>query len=64
VPLAAQTHQLAPASAVGMAVGTDIPPAHPAVVRTGGLGTEVARGIDLPAAASGEEHTGWRGVGS
>src|SRR5215813_6565298 len=56
MPLATETHQLAPASAARMAIGADIPPAHPAMVRTGGMGAEVARGVDVPAAASGERH--------
>jgi hypothetical protein len=63
MPLAAQTHQLAPPPAVGMAVGADIPPAHPAVIRTRGLGAEVAGGIDVSATASGADHTGWGCVG-
>src|SRR5262249_9017836 len=58
--LAAETHQLAPPSAIGMAIGADIPPAHPTVVRTGGLWTEVSGGLDVATAASGEEHAGWR----
>src|SRR5882724_4584380 len=58
VSLAAKTHQLAPASAAGMAIGADIAPAHPAVVRTGGMGAEVAAGIDVSATASSERHAG------
>jgi transposase len=52
------------ASAIGMAVGADMPPAHPAVVRTGGMGAEVARGVDVATAASSTEHAGWRCGGS
>jgi len=63
MPLAAETHQLAPPSAVGMAVGADIPPAHPAVIRTGGLRAEMPGGIDVPAAASGEKQARWRRIG-
>ena len=41
----------------------DIAKAHPAVIRTGGMRTEVARGIDVAATASGHDHTGWRCTG-
>jgi hypothetical protein len=60
MPLAAETHQLAPVSAARMAIGADVPPAYPTVVRTGGMGTEVAHGVDVPAAALGECHAEWR----
>jgi hypothetical protein len=63
VPLATETPQLTSVSAVWMAVGAAIAPADPAVVRAGGMGAEVACGIDIPAAASGEDHIGWRRVG-
>jgi hypothetical protein len=63
MPLAAETHQLPPAATIGMTVGADIAEADPAVVRTGGMRTEVATGIDLSATALGEEHAGWRCVG-
>jgi hypothetical protein len=46
-----------------MTIGTDIAQAHPAVVQTGGMGAEMARGIDLSAATSGENHVGRRGIG-
>jgi hypothetical protein len=60
MPLAAQTHQLAPPPTIGMAIGAEIPPTHPAMIRTGGMGAEMPSGIDVPAAASGEGQAGWR----
>jgi len=43
-----------------MAVGADITEVDPAVVRTRGMGAEVARGIDLAATPTGERESGWR----
>jgi hypothetical protein len=63
MPLAAETHQLAPAATIGMTVGADIAQAYPAMVQTGGMGAEVAAGIDLSGTALGEDHAGWRCVG-
>ena len=45
---------MAPASAIGMTVGTDIPEVDPAVVRTRGMGAEVTGRIDLAATPTGE----------
>src|SRR5262245_27356193 len=59
MPLAAQTHQLAPPPTIGMAIGAELPPTRLAMVRTGGMGAEGPGGIDVPA-ASGEGQAGWR----
>jgi hypothetical protein len=42
-----------------MAIGADIAPADPAVVRTRGMRSEVTGGLDVAATASGERHAGW-----
>jgi hypothetical protein len=63
IPVAAQTHELAPAASGGMTVGADITEADPAVIRTGGMRAKMAGSIDLAATASGQVHTGWRRAG-
>jgi hypothetical protein len=40
IPVAAQTHELSLATAIGMAVGAEISEANPAVIRTGGMRAE------------------------
>jgi hypothetical protein len=62
MPRATEAHQLAPPSTVGMAIGTAMPPVHPAVLRTGGLRADMAGGSNLAAATSGDDHAGWRGA--
>jgi hypothetical protein len=59
IPVAAQTHQLSPAASIGMTVGADITEADPAVIRTGGMRAEMARGVNLAVTPSGQRHTGW-----
>src|SRR5262245_35617597 len=59
IPAATQTHKLPPPSSIGMTVGANIAPAHPATIRTGGLRAEMLGGIDVAVTASGAEHTGW-----
>jgi hypothetical protein len=56
----AQTYELSPAAAIGMAVGVDIAPTHPAVIQTSVMRAAVAGGIDLAATPSGQQHAGWR----
>src|SRR5688572_14080441 len=63
IAVAAQTHELPPAAPIRMPVGANIAPVDPAMIRTGGMGAEVATGIDLSATTSGQEHTGWRRTG-
>jgi hypothetical protein len=49
----AATHdaeELAPGTAIGMAIRAQVPPSYPAAVCTGRIGTEVAGGVDLAAA--------------
>src|SRR5262245_5236249 len=42
-------------------VGRDIAPPEPAPITTGRIGTEMLRGVDVTAAASGRKHRrGWR----
>jgi hypothetical protein len=60
MPLATETHQLAPAAPIGMAVRADIAPVDPAVVRTRGMRAEVTGGLDVAPTPSGEGHPGWR----
>jgi hypothetical protein len=51
----AATHdaeQLAPAPPIGMAVGAQVAPAHPAPVGTGRVGAELGGGVDLTVASS------------
>lgn len=58
--MAAQTYQLSPATPIGVAIGTDISPIHPAAIAAVRLGAEVAGGIDGTATASGKDHAGRR----
>src|SRR5262245_12853430 len=60
IPMTGQTHELAPASAIRMTVGADIPEADPTVIRTCGMRAEMAGGVDLAATTTGQEHPGWR----
>ena len=60
IPVAAQTQELAPAPAIGMAVGAEVPEANPTVIHTGSMGAEVVRGINLAVTPSSQHHTGWR----
>jgi hypothetical protein len=58
--MAAETHELAPRSTVGMAIGADIAKADPAVIRTRGMRAKMTGCIDLTAAASSEHQAWWR----
>src|SRR5262249_4756476 len=48
----------------GMAIGTEIAPSHPALIRTVRMRAERLRGVDLARSASRGDHAGWRGAGS
>ena len=55
------TEQLPPGAPIGMAIGAEIAPSHPAPVRTVWVWAEVRRGIDLTGASSRHHHA--RGPG-
>jgi hypothetical protein len=63
IPVTAQTHQLAPETPIGVAVGPEVTPIHPTIVGTGGMRAEVARGLNLSGTTSGADHAGWRRAG-
>src|SRR5437016_2044323 len=46
-----------------MAIGPEIAPSHPALVRTVRIGTEMGRGVDLAAAPPRGHDVRWRGCG-
>src|SRR3989442_3001543 len=54
---------LAQRSTAGMTVGTHIAQPEPAAIATGGIGTEMARGVHLAAASTRGDDGGWRGAG-
>jgi hypothetical protein len=58
--VAAQTHELSPAAAIGMTIGANIAKADPAVIRTSDIRAEVAGGLDLAPTAASERHPRWR----
>src|SRR5213594_140256 len=53
--------QLAPRATAGMTVGTNIAQPEPAAIATGGIGTEMARGVHLAAASTRGDDGGWDG---
>src|SRR5262245_55960053 len=55
--------QLAPGTAIGMAIGAEIAPAHPAPIGTVRVRAEVRRGVDLAAAPPRRHEARWRGCG-
>src|SRR5262249_9099975 len=55
--------QLSPGTAVGMPIGAEIAPAHPAPVGTVRIGAEMACGVDLAAAPPCGHDARWRGWG-
>src|SRR5439155_4152556 len=57
------TEQLPPGAPIGMAIGAEIAPSHPALVRTVRIGTEMGRGVDLAAAPPRGHDVRWRGCG-
>src|SRR5215471_13894436 len=57
------TVQLAPGTAIGMAIGPDIPATYPATIVTVGGGAEVRRRVHLARAATRGDDTGWWGAG-
>src|SRR5215831_14739841 len=53
--------QLAPGTATGMAISTEIAPAHPAPIGTVRVWAKVRRGVDLAAAPPCGPNAWWRG---
>src|SRR6266705_4799287 len=61
IPATLAARELSPGAATGMPVGRDIAPPEPAPIATGGIGTEMLRGVDMTTAASCRRHRrGWR----
>src|SRR3989475_12465930 len=61
IPATFAAIELSPLAATGMTVGRDIAQPEPATIATVGSGTEMMRGVDLPAAASCRRNRrGWR----
>src|SRR5215468_9491348 len=61
IPATLAAIELSPGAATGRPVGRDIAPPEPAPITTGRIGTEMLRGVDVTAAASGRKHRrGWR----
>jgi hypothetical protein len=58
-----ETEPLPPGTPIGMAIGAEIAPSHPAPIRTVRIGTAMGRGIDLTAASSRHHHARWRSAG-
>src|SRR5215813_7956703 len=60
--------ELSPGATTGMAIGAEVSQAQPAAIVTGGMRTEMPRGVNLTGAAGGRKyrirpHRGlWRGV--
>ena len=59
--------QLPPGASIGMAIGAEIPPTHPAPIRTGRIRAELVRGVDLTAASARHDEArkprqNWRGL--
>src|SRR5262249_41401470 len=54
------TQQLPPGAAIGMTIGVEIAPAHPAAIGTVRVRAEVRRGVDLGAAPPRGHDAGWR----
>src|SRR5262249_49940783 len=58
------TQQLPPGTPIGMAIGAEIAPAHPAAIETVRVRAEVRRGVHLAAAPPrGHDAGGWGGRG-
>src|SRR5215813_11672299 len=57
------TQQLPPGAAIGMAIGAEIAPAHPAPIGTVGVRAELCRGIHLTAAPPCGHNAWGRGAG-
>src|SRR2546429_5343978 len=55
--------QLSPGATAGMTVGTNIAQPEPAAIATGGIGTEMARGVHLAAASARGDDGRWWGAG-
>src|SRR5215475_9982245 len=60
VRLAYDALQLPPGATAGMAVGAEIAPSYPVIIRAGLLGTVLLRGVDRSrASALSDEHRRW-----
>src|SRR5207253_8517378 len=60
IAVADEAQQLAPMSPIGMAIGAEVAPSHPAPRGTGGAGANVHRSVDLAAAPPrGDDARGW-----
>src|SRR4029434_2800952 len=60
VALAGRAMQLPPGTTAGMAIRADVAETRPATIATIGVGTKMARGVDLTAAPpDGDEPEGW-----
>src|SRR5215471_16267304 len=57
------TQQLPPGTTIGMAIGTEIPPAHPASRGTVWIRAEMGGGVDLTSASPRGHDARWRGAG-
>src|SRR5262249_43344105 len=65
VATADHTQQLPPGTAIGMAIGAEIPPAHPVPIGTVGVRAEMVPGVHLALAATGGgDPWRWRSRGS
>ena len=62
--MAGYTLELAPRIAARMTLGAEVAAAHPAVIRTIRVRTEMLRYGDRAPAASGEDESGWRSRGA
>src|SRR5215813_532075 len=56
IPVTCAAIELSPGTATRMPVGRDIAQPEPAPIATVGIGTEMLRGVDVTAAASGRSH--------
>src|SRR5262245_6157147 len=64
IAVTGDAQQLPPGTTVGMAIGAEIAPDHPGPIRTGRIGAEMVRSIDLTAAsARHDDARGWGGRG-
>src|SRR5262249_45820617 len=59
----ARAIHLAPRSTAGMAIGTDIAPSPPALIRTVRMRAEMLRGVYLARSSARGDHAGWRATG-
>ena len=55
--------ELPPGATAGMAIRDDVAEISPAAIATIGVGTKMARGVDLPVAPPDGDEPWWRGAG-